>query len=62
MATGQTHFHLIKFSSNKLLQGEIYKNNTGNLKILTCYQMMVISECPVDNNAVTISTNDFKID
>ena len=32
------------------------------LKGLTCYQMMVISGSPCDNNSTTVSTADAKID
>ena len=62
MAPGQTHCHQIKFSPNKLLQGETYKNNNANRKGLTCYQIMVIQGCPVDNNAAIVSTSHCKVD
>ena len=62
MAPGQTHVHRIKFSPNKLLHGEVHKYSNANHKGLTCYQMMVISGCPCDNNSTTVSTADAKID
>ena len=62
MAPGQTHVHRFKFSPNKVLAGEEFKNCTGNIKGFTIYTMMVISGVPCDNNAGTVSTNDARID
>ena len=63
MAPGQTHVHRIKFTPNRILNGEEQNNNNGNIKGLTVYTMMVISGVPCDNNSTTtVSTSDGKID
>ena len=63
MAPGQTHVHRIKFTPNRILNGEEQNNNNGNIKGLTVYTMLVISGVPCDNNTTTdVSTSDGKID
>ena len=62
MTASQNQCHRIKFSPINLLSGKVYKNNSGNMKGLTCYTMMVIRGCPVDTNIITAATSDCKID
>ena len=62
LASGQTHVHKIKFSPNKVLSGEAINSNTGNIKGLACYIIMVIQGIPVNNGAQFVSTSDCRVD
>ena len=61
LAPGQTHVHRIKFTPNRVLNGEEEVNSNGNIRGFTIYTMMVIYGTPCDNNASTVSTCDSKI-
>ena len=61
LAPGQTHVHRIKFTPNRVLNGEEEVNSNGNIKGFTIYTMMVIYSTPCDNNASTVLTCDSKI-
>ena len=62
MSPGQSNVYRFKYSPNRVLAGEEYTNSSGNIKGFTIYTMMVIFGVPVDNNAMTCSTSNAKID
>ena len=47
MAPGQIHIHRVKFTLNRVLNGEEEVNSNGNIKGFTIYTLMVMLLQPV---------------
>lgn len=64
LGQGQCHIHRVKFSPNRVIDGETLQYTTGNLKGLSVFQMIVAYGTPCNDatTKTTVSTGQVALD